>query len=103
MVWEIMEPLSGPSIIVDYLSTKGSGIHHIAFDGADRPVVERIAEFERRGYARAQSGIWQGKRGTCHFNFFDTDGAIGTCFETYEFSADWEEPDEVEYFPPVKH
>lgn len=32
--------------------------------------------------------------------FFDTTGAINTCFETYVFSDDWEDPEDVEIYPP---
>lgn len=32
--------------------------------------------------------------------FFDTIGAINTCFETYVFSDDWQDPEDVEIYPP---
>lgn len=118
MIWEVMEPVSGPTVMQDFLdSTNGKGgIHHVAFDCADgdsqavdgpprtghaaRAEAERrCLQFERRGFGLLQSGIWHGKKGTCEFMFFDTEGAVNTCFESYVFSDDWEDPDEVEYFP----
>jgi hypothetical protein len=45
-----------------------------------------------------QSGVWHGKTGTCEFMFFDTEGAVNTCFETYVFSDDWEDPEDAEVF-----
>lgn len=95
VVWEIMQPVSGPSIMAEFLERRGEGIHHVAFDCNNIEPKERRKEFERRGFSVAQSGVWHGKRGTCEFVFFDTDGAIGTCFESYCFSDDWEEPDEA--------
>jgi hypothetical protein len=37
-------------------------------------------------------GLWIGKRGTCHFCFFDTKESTGTVFQSIEFSEDWEDP-----------
>ena len=51
------------------------------------------------GFPLLQSGVWQGKNGTCEFMYFDTQGAINTCFESYVFSDDWEDPEDTEYFP----
>lgn len=95
MIFEIMQPVSGPSIIREFLDSRGEGIHHIAFDCHHVPQQQRRKEFEKRGYQLIQSGTWHGKKGSCEFMFFDTEGAIGTCFESYIFSDDWEEPEEV--------
>lgn len=96
MVFEIMQPVKGPSLMSEFLETRGEGIHHVAFDCQNVPQQQRREEFAKRGYPLVQSGIWHGKTGTCEFNFFDTEGAIGTCFESYTFSDDWEEPEQVE-------
>ena len=93
MVWEIMQPVAGPSLMREFLDRRGEGIHHVAFDCDNVPQQQRKDEFRRRGYDVVQSGIWHGKKATCEFVFYDTEGAIGTCFEYYTFSADWEEPD----------
>ncbi|SPJ71742.1 uncharacterized protein FTOL_01470 [Fusarium torulosum] len=95
IVWEIMQPVSGSSIMREFLDRRGEGIHHVAFDCDHIPPQQRREEFQRRGYTVVQSGIWHGKKGTCEFMFFDTEGAIGTCFESYNFSVDWEDPEEV--------
>lgn len=95
MVWEIMQPVSGPSLMQEFLDRGGQGIHHVAFDCNHVPQQQRKEEFKSRGFEIAQSGIWHGKKGTCEFVFYDTEGAIGTCFESYNFSDDWEEPDQV--------
>ncbi|MCJ1258371.1 hypothetical protein MMC24_006204 [Lignoscripta atroalba] len=99
LVWEIMQPVSGPSIMADYLSKHGEGIHHVAFDCDHIPVQQRKDEFSRRGFQLAQEGIWHGKNGTCHFTFFDTEEATTTCFESYHFSSDWEDPQNTVWYP----
>ncbi|KAF2499141.1 hypothetical protein BU16DRAFT_614610 [Lophium mytilinum] len=105
LTWEIMEPVSGPSLMAEFVAAKGEGVHHVAFDcaeGRERTVEERVAEFERRGFACVMSGDWRGERGVCRFRFFDTEGSAATCFETYEFSEDWVEPGDVEVYPPLE-
>ncbi|KAF7195043.1 hypothetical protein HII31_03717 [Pseudocercospora fuligena] len=117
MVWEVMQPISGPTLMQKYLEdTNGKGgIQHVSFDckkaergegkgdlvgeAARLEAKRRKDEFEKRGFPLAQSGVWHGKRGTCEFMFFDTVGAVNTCFESYVFSDDWEDPHDVEWFP----
>ena len=99
MVWEIMQPVSGPSIMADFLEKKGEGIHHVAFDCNHVAPEQRREEFQKRGFALVQSGVWHGKRGTCEFMFFDTEGETTTCFESYNFSQDWEDPEDTVWYP----
>jgi hypothetical protein len=61
--------------------------------------LRRREEFKKRGLEVAMFGVWHGKRGTCEFMFFDTMGAVNTCFETYVYSEDWEDPEDGEMYP----
>jgi methylmalonyl-CoA/ethylmalonyl-CoA epimerase len=123
MIWEVMQPVSGDTLMQRFLDdTNGKGgIHHVAFDcgemghsgssaggkelllgeGARKAAADRRAAFESRGFPLGMTGVWNGKKGTCEFLFFETGAATGVgCFETYVFSDDWEEPEEgVETFP----
>lgn len=101
VVWEIMQPVSGPSIMADFLAKHGEGIHHVAFDCNGMTIQERKDEFSKRGFQLAQEGIWHGKRGTCHFTFYDTEGATSMCFESYDFSPDWEDPADTIWYPAL--
>ena len=96
LIWEIIEPVSGPTIFEDFLSAHGEGIHHIACDCNNIPFEERIAGFQQRGFQLLQSGSWMGKN---HFAFFDTDHATTTCLETYVFPEDWVYPEPDEWYP----
>ena len=96
MMWEIMEPLWGPTIFQDYLDKHGDGLQHIAYDCNNSPWDERMAELESRGFKCVQSGKWMGKNA---FAFFDTVTATGTVFETYHFPDDWEYPEPDEWYP----
>ena len=75
-------------------------MQHIAFDCNNIPMEDRKKEMRERGFEPAMEGIWKGKRGTCHFCFFDTEASTGTVFESIEFSEDWEDP-ECEWYPQV--
>ena len=96
MTWELMEPVSGPTIFAEFLERHGEGIHHIAYDCNDIPFEQRIAEFTRRGFPLVQSGSWMGNN---HFAFFDTESAATTCLETYSFPEDWAYPEAEEWYP----
>lgn len=97
VIWEIIEPVSGPTIFAEFLEAHGEGIHHVAYDCNGIPLEARIAEFERRGFALVQSGSWMGQN---HFAFFQTEEATTTCLETYVFPDDWQYPEPDEWFPP---
>ncbi len=97
IIWELMQPLSGPTIFDEYLKRNPEGgIQHIAYDCGDIPLEERFAEFERRGFKCIQSGKWMDKN---HFAFFDTEEETSTVFETYYFPADFEYPEPEEWYP----
>lgn len=100
LVFELMQPVSGPSLMADYLKRSGGreGIQHVAFDCEDMPMAERKQKMKERGFEVGMEGVWKGKEGKCHFVFFDTEDVAGTVFETIDFSKDWEDP-ECEWFP----
>jgi methylmalonyl-CoA/ethylmalonyl-CoA epimerase len=100
LVFELMQPMTGESLMAEYLARNGGqeGIQHIAFDMADRPMVQRRNAMEQRGFALAMEGRWLGSRGKCHFCFFDTLEATGTILENIDFSEDWEDP-ACEWYP----
>lgn len=96
VIWEIMQPLSGPTIFQDFLDRHDEGIQHIAFNCGDKPWQERLREFESRGFRLVQSGKWVDKN---VFAFFATEEATTTIFETYFFPKDFEYPEPEEWFP----
>ena len=127
VIWELMQPLSGRTIfqvlhvnlttgmtlcisqkvpatscmqmnLQEFLDAHGAsgGIQHLAFDCNNIPFAERVAGFEQRGFKMVQGGSWMGRN---HFAFFETEEATTTCFETYEFPADWEYPEPEAWYP----
>ncbi|KAL4970936.1 uncharacterized protein BDV14DRAFT_194722 [Aspergillus stella-maris] len=100
-VLEIMQPVKGQTLMQEYLDTHGNqeGVQHLAFRMDDRPMRERKDLMRERGFKPAMQGWWRGNRGEANFVFFDTlEKGLPTCFETIEFSDNWEEP-ECEWYP----
>ncbi|VUC32071.1 unnamed protein product [Clonostachys rosea] len=62
IAWEIMQPVTGSSLMREFLDTRGEGIHHVAFDCHNVSPQQRKEEFQKRGYKVAQSGIWRGRK-----------------------------------------
>jgi hypothetical protein len=96
VIWELMEPVDGPTVMQEFLDRHGEGIHHLAFDCEDRPWEDRLGRFAAEGFALAQSGAW---RSANRFAFFDTEAATTTTLETYVFPDDWEYPEPDAWFP----
>ena len=96
LTWEVMQPLSGRTIMRDFLDQHGEGIHHVAFDCDGAPWEERLARFGERGFGVTQSGRWLDQN---RFSFFDTEEATTTCFETYHFPDDFQFPEPQEWYP----
>ncbi len=96
-MWELIEPVSGPTIFAEFLERHGEGIHHVAYDCNNIPFAQRLAGFARRGFPLVQSGSWLGRN---HFAFFETEGATTTCLETYVFPDDWRYPEPEMWYPP---
>ncbi|KAL8783615.1 MAG: hypothetical protein Q9195_009336 [Heterodermia aff. obscurata] len=100
LTFEIMQPTGGESLMAEYLDQRRGqeGIQHIAFDCKNIPMNDRKREMRERGFEPAMEGVWQGRKGTCNFCFFDTEVGTGTVFESIDFSDDWEDPD-FEWYP----
>jgi len=97
VIWEIMQPLEGPTIFEDHIQEHGEGIHHVAFNCKDLQWEKRIDEFAARGFRLVQSGIWIGQNA---FAFFETEKATGSIFETDFFPPSFEYPEPEEWYPP---
>jgi len=96
LTWEIMQPLSGRTIMREFLDAHGEGVHHLAFDCDGAPWEKRIESFAARGLEPVQSGRWLGENS---FAFFDTEATTTTCFETYHFPEGFEFPEPEEWYP----
>lgn len=81
MMWEVIQPLEGPSIYTEFLDKHGEGIQHVAVTCGGLTMAQRIAEFEQRGFSNIQSGVFNGN---VPYAYFGTEDAIGTIFEIFD-------------------
>ncbi len=97
VVYEVIQPVSGPNIFQEFLDKHDEGIHHTAWDMNDiRPFSKRIEMMESKGFKCVQSGNFaKGNR----FAFFETEEPTGTCFETIDFEDGFELPEPDEWYP----
>ena len=96
LTFEIMQPLSGRTVMRDFLDRHGEGVHHLAFDCDGAPWDQRLEMFTGRGFAQTQSGRWLDQNS---FSFFDTEAATTTCFETYHFPEGFAFPEPEAWYP----
>jgi catechol 2,3-dioxygenase-like lactoylglutathione lyase family enzyme len=81
VTWEWIEPLSGPTVYLDFLEAHGEGFHHLGFDVPD--IDAAAAAWARLGVPVVQSGAWgdKGKRGSGRFAYAGTDTFGGVTIE----------------------
>jgi 4-hydroxyphenylpyruvate dioxygenase-like putative hemolysin len=75
MMWELIEPLEGPSIYKEFLVEKGGGIHHVHFavDNYD----QTVATLKKKGINVQMEGFWNGLT----YAYLDTEAELKAIFE----------------------
>ncbi len=96
MMWEIVQPLTGPNLYEEFLEEHGEGVHHVAVDCNGLPWEARLAAFEERGFAMVQSGWWQG---VVPYAYFETEAATTTTIETFFIPEDFVMPEPEAWYP----
>jgi methylmalonyl-CoA/ethylmalonyl-CoA epimerase len=80
--FELIEPVTGPSVHADWLSARGAGFHHLGY------VVESIAETTAQmtvaGFPAIQTGHSFGADRDGVFAYYDTADALGFMIEAVE-------------------
>ncbi len=80
MTYEVIQPLSGPSIWADHLQAHGDSVHHLGYYVDD--IDEAVAAMAAKGYEVVQSGRGFGADGDGAFAYFDTTAAFGCYMES---------------------
>ncbi len=78
-MYELIEPVTGPSIYHEFLERGGEGLHHFGYyvDDIDREIEAMAA----RGYPLLQSGRGFGVDGDGAYAYFDTETDLGCIIE----------------------
>jgi 4-hydroxyphenylpyruvate dioxygenase-like putative hemolysin len=77
VMFELIEPLEGPSIYKEFLKKKGEGLHHIACYKVD-DVKKTLDTFRQMGIEVLQSG----KFDEVEYYYMDTEPILGIIYET---------------------
>jgi methylmalonyl-CoA/ethylmalonyl-CoA epimerase len=92
--WELIQPLTGSGVYMEFLKQKGGGIHHVACDVGDYD--QAVATFEKHGIGVAMSATTS----VDTFAQMDTEKRLGAGFEIYKRTADFELPVPEAVYPP---
>jgi methylmalonyl-CoA/ethylmalonyl-CoA epimerase len=95
MNWELIQPLSEPSIYWEFLRDHGEGMHHINVDCGSRPIEEIIEAFTKRGWAPLMEGNFLGTR----FVYFGTEEDLTTIVEIRHAPPNWQRPEPDYWYP----
>ena len=74
-MWELIEPLEGPSIYKDFLREKGRGLHHLQCAVGD--YQQAVEALEKKGIGSMMSGT----NPQAAFNYLDTEKELGVILE----------------------
>jgi methylmalonyl-CoA/ethylmalonyl-CoA epimerase len=94
MMWEVIQPGTGPTIYRDFLDAGHKGLHHVAADLNDIAFEDRVAGLLERGYRELMGGV--AFNGAVPFGYFHNGADDAPIVEIFQFPPDFApEPDEV--------
>lgn len=92
--WELIQPLTGPSIYREFLQQKGEGVHHLACMVDDYD--EAVAALKEQGIGSLMGGCWKGAT----YTYMDTEKHLGTVIELFQMPPGFEMPPPESTYPP---
>lgn len=96
MMWEVIQPLEGPSIYKDFLAAHGEGIQHVGQACNGLSYDQQFAKFVAAGRKMIQSGTWNAG---VRYAYWATDELISTTVEIFDFPAGFEFPEPDSWYP----
>jgi len=92
--WELIQPLTGPSVYKEFLDKHGEGLHHVACDVGDYD--QAVATMKKHGIGILMSGDTP----VDSFAYMDTEDIIGAPIEILKRTADFKMPPPEATYPP---
>ncbi len=80
---ELLQPVKGPSTYMEFLKTRGPGIHHLSFAQIEDH-DEMISGFNRMGIETESTGLLGG---AITFTYLATQKDLGTIFEALKIDS----------------
>ena len=94
VLWEVIQPISGPNIYTDFLNQNGEGVHHLLFECEGISWNEKIQGLQRAGYTCIQSGNGSVRR---HMPISILP-SLGTLIEIVDIASGWKRPEPEEVY-----
>lgn len=91
VMYELIQPVQGPSSYEEFLNERGEGLHHLGYFVDD--IDEAIKEMEGKGFPLLQSGRNFGTGGDGAYAYFETEGALGHIIEAIQMPAAMPDPE----------
>ena len=95
MMWELIEPLDGPSIYKEFLATHGEGLHHVLVNHQERSFEAAIASFGRRGCPP----LMEGQIGATRFAYLEGEDSLKTTLEIVHREPNFRRPEPDYWYP----
>lgn len=77
MMWELIQPLEGPSIYKEFLDAHGEGLHHVLVTHKDLSFEDAVKTFGQRGCPP----LMEGQIGATRFAYLESEGPLKTTLE----------------------
>ncbi len=94
-MWELIEPVDGPSIYKEFLDEHGEGLHHVLVEHRGADFEDAIAAFTARGCPP----LMEGQMGEVRFAYMDTEGPLKTVLEIVHRPEGFIRPDPDYWYP----
>jgi methylmalonyl-CoA/ethylmalonyl-CoA epimerase len=91
VMYELIQPVEGPSSYEEFLNERGEGLHHLGYFVDD--IDAAIAEMEGKGFPVIQSGRGFGTEDDGAYAYFETEGALGHIIEAIEMPGALPDPE----------
>lgn len=94
-MWELIQPVDGPSIYKEFLTAHGEGLHHVLVEHHGKDFEAAIEAFSARGCPP----LMEGRIGEVRFAYFDTEGPLRTVLEIADRPKGFVRPDPDYWYP----
>ena len=83
-MWEVVQPLEGPTIYREFLDQHGEGLHHVLVQTSENDFGELMENAKKRGMPPLMEGKW----GATQFAYIDSEGPLKMVLQMVEKFTD---------------
>jgi methylmalonyl-CoA/ethylmalonyl-CoA epimerase len=96
-MWEVVQPLEGPSIYKEFLAKRGEGMHHVLIETAGHQYEDLLEEARTKGCPPLMEGKW----GETEFAYLDSQGPLRLYLEVFRRGPNFTTRPEPDYYYPA--